>query len=178
MYVQAYGPGKGFCREPDQRNEGLTKNHQQKGQKKYNSISPNKQNGVTENQASVNLLTTNAAGLRYKDSDLKNKLQYFNSTIFTIQETHFAKKGKFIMDKFVIFESIRKCKQKGGSILGAHKDLNPVLVSEYSDEFELLVVEVNTGNTKIRIFTGYGPQESWEDSHRLPFFEALKKEID
>ena len=135
MCVQAYGPGEGFCGKPDQRNRGLTENHQQKGQKKYSSSSHNKQNSATKNQSSVNLFTTNAAGLRYKDSDLKNKLQYFNSSIFTIQETHFVKKGKFKMGKFVIFESIRKCKQKGGSLLGVLVDLSPVLVSEYSEEF-------------------------------------------
>ena len=39
------------------------------------------------------------------------------------------------------------------------------------------MVEVKTGNTNARIFTGYGPQESWEDRDRLPFFEALEKEI-
>ena len=40
-------------------------------------------------------------------------------------------------------------------MLGVHVDLQPVLVKEYSDEFELIVVEVITGNTKIRIMTGY-----------------------
>ena len=51
------------------------------------------------------------------------------------------------MENYIIFESIRKIKQKGGSMLGVHVDLHPVLVSEYSDEFELLVVEGKTGNT-------------------------------
>ena len=81
------------------------------------------------------------------------------------------------MEKFVIFESIRKSKQKGGSLLGVHMDLNPVLVSEYSDDFEMLVVEVKTGNTNVRICTGYGPQESWEDRDRLPFFKHLRKRL-
>ena len=81
------------------------------------------------------------------------------------------------MDKFHIFEAIRKSKQKGGSMLGVHMDLHPVLVKEYSDMFELLVVEVTVGNTPIRVMTGYGPQEGWDEQERLPFFEALECEI-
>ena len=63
-------------------------------------------NNASVKQASVSLLTTNAAGLRYKDSDLKNKVKYFDSAIFTVQETHYAKKGKFVMENYIIFESI------------------------------------------------------------------------
>ena len=112
-------------------------------------------------QTSVNILSTNAGGLRHKASDLKNKLKYFQSTIFSVQESHYAKKGKFVMDKFIIFEAIRKSKIKGGSILGVHVDLKPVLVKEYSESFELIVVEVEIGTTRVRVMTGYGPQENW-----------------
>ena len=62
-------------------------------------------------------------------------------------------------------------------MLGIHVSLHPVLVNEYSEEFELLVAEIKTGNTNIRIITGYGPQENWEEKERMPFFEALEKEI-
>ena len=43
-----------------------------------------------------------------------------------------------------MFESIRKNKEKGGSMLIVHKDLQPVLIKEYNDVFELLVVEITT----------------------------------
>ena len=46
--------------------------------------------------------------------------------VFTIQETHFKKKGKLKVENFEIFESIRK-KEKGGTVVGAHKSLNPIL---------------------------------------------------
>ena len=62
-------------------------------------------------------------------------------------------------------------------MLGVHIDLQPVLIKEYSDEFELLVVEVTTGNHKMRIFTGYGPQENWDEQKRLQFFEAVESEV-
>ena len=82
------------------------------------------------------------------------------------------------MDKeFVIFESIRK-KKGGGTLIAAHEDFDPKLIEEYSDDFELLVVEINTQERSIRVITGYGPQENWEEGKRLPFFMALETEIE
>ena len=143
--------------------------HNKKVHKKYKKRA-NKSNNIDSNcakvfrnikqstkhmkQTSVNMLTVNAAGLKHKASDLKDKIKYFNSTIFSVQETHFATKGKFAVDNYVIFESIRKSKEKGGSMLGAHIDVKPVLVKEYSDSFELIVVEVEVGTSKLRIITG------------------------
>ena len=46
-----------------------------------------------------------------------------------------------------------------------------------SDNFELIVAEVNVGGKEIRIMTGYGPQENWEVSQKMPFFVALEKEV-
>ena len=52
-----------------------------------------------------------------------------------------------------------------------------LLVSEYSETFELIAVEIKVGNTKIRVMTGYGPQESWNEDDKMPFFTALEEEI-
>ena len=62
-------------------------------------------------------------------------------------------------------------------MLGIHVGLQPVLVSEYSDEFELIVVEIEAANLNLRVITGYGPQETWHENHRVPFYIALEKEI-
>ena len=62
-------------------------------------------------------------------------------------------------------------------MLGIHMGLKPVLVAEYSEQFELLVVEIQVANISIRIITGYGPNEIWEDKERLPFYIALEKEV-
>ena len=62
-------------------------------------------------------------------------------------------------------------------MLGIHDSLNPILISAYEDEFELVVVETKIGQKYIRSITGYGPQETWEESEKLPFFIALDKEI-
>ena len=44
------------------------------------------------------------------------------------------------MNNFQIFEAIRQNKEKGGgTMLGIHNSLKPVLIEEYSESFELLV---------------------------------------
>ena len=74
-----------------------------------------------------------------------------------LQETHFTQKGKIKLDKnCVIFEAIRN-KKGGGTALAVHEDLKPKLIQEYSDEFELLVVQIKTEDGPIRLVTGYGP---------------------
>ena len=104
----------------------------------------------------LNILSTNAAGLNSKAEDLKNKVRFFDIGIFAIQETHYRKKGRFKLKDFVIFEAIRKNKEKGGSMLGVHMALKPVLVNEYNLTFELLVVEVQIASKTVRVVTGYG----------------------
>ena len=125
---------------------------------------------------SFSIFSTNAAGLKFKVQSLKNEINLSNAAVFTIQESHFNKKGKLTVDNFEIFEAIRK-KNNGGTIIGAHKALKPMLIEEYSEDFELLVVEVKIKNKEIRIITGYGPQETWPEEERLPFFQALEQEI-
>ena len=93
-----------------------------------------------------------------------------------MQETHYTTKGKVQIDNIEVFEAIRK-KSKGGTMIGAHTALKPFLISEYSDEFELLVVEITIANREIRVMTGYGPQENWPETERMPFFLALEEEV-
>ena len=132
-----------------------------------------------KNQKSSKCLTifsTNAASLKGKIHSLKNELNSSQAAVFTIQESHFGKKGKLKIENYEIFEAIRK-KQKGGTIIGVHKGLKPILIKEYSDEFELIVVEIQIKNKEIRIMSGYGPQERWPEVDRMPFFMALEQEI-
>ena len=39
------------------------------------------------------------------------------------------------------------------------------------------MVEISVGGKDIRVMTGYGPQENWELSEKMPFFIALEKEV-
>ena len=125
----------------------------------------------------LNILSTNAAGLMCKAEDLKNKVRMYNRGIFAIQETHFRKKERFRLKDYHVFESIRKNKEKGGSMLGIHVGLKPVLIQEYNDTFELIVVEVKVADKEICIITGYGQQENWEISERAPLYNSLEEEI-
>ena len=79
----------------------------------------------------------------------KSEIKKTNAAIFTLQETHFAKKGKLQIEGFEIFEAIRKKKKDGGTVVGVHKALKPVLIKEYSIDFELIVVEIAIGGKHI-----------------------------
>ena len=70
-----------------------------------------------------------------------------------------------------------RTKEGGGTMLGVHVSLQPVLINEYSGTFELLVVEVKTDERRIRVITGYGPQESWEIETKMLFFNAVEEEV-
>ena len=104
------------------------------------------------------------------------ELKVNKASIFTLQETHFTKKGQIKIENFEIFEAIRN-KAKGGTAIGVHTGLKPVLIKEYAEDFELVVVEVKANTKEIRIISGYGPQESWPVAARMPFFNALEEEI-
>ena len=80
------------------------------------------------------------------------------------------------IESFEIFEAIRS-KEKGGTLIGIHQALRPILIKVYEKDFELICVKVDVGNREIRVITGYGPQESWSEQSRLPFFHALEEEI-
>ena len=62
-------------------------------------------------------------------------------------------------------------------ILKLDLGLQQHLLIHYSQEFELIVVEIKVAQREIRIMTGYGPQENWPEAKRMPFFLALEAEI-
>ena len=55
--------------------------------------------------------------------------------------------------------------------------LNHFLIKEYSDDFELVIVEIKVSGKEIRIISGYGPQENLPEAERMQFFLALEEEI-
>ena len=123
------------------------------------------------------MFSTNCASLKSKMKSFKKELNRSNAGIFTLQETHFKTKGKININGFEVFETIRKGKENGGTAIGVHKALQPILISEYDEEFELLTVEIKAGNREIRIISGYGPQENWQAAERNKFFNALEEEV-
>ena len=130
-----------------------------------------------ESVKNVPIFSANCAGCQNKIQSLVGNVNHIGDGIFTLQETLYKRKGRLNdeFSEFEIFEAIRK-KQKGGTLIGAHKSLDPIFIEEYSEDFELLVIEVKIGGMDIRIISGYGPQENWNKEERTPFFKALEEE--
>ena len=85
-------------------------------------------------------MSTNAASVvNGKRESLNSEIICTKSNVVTVQETQARKKGKILIPSFVVFEAIRT-KKGGGTLIAAHKDLNPKLTSEYNEDFEILVV--------------------------------------
>ena len=128
--------------------------------------------------ACLKLFSTNGAGVvEGKVKSLQAAVQQTNANLVTIQETHSKRKGKIQIKDHIVFEAIRKAKG-GGTMISGHKDLNPKLIEQYEDEFELLVVEIELKQNKVRVISGYGPQENWPEEKRMPFFIALETEVE
>ena len=100
------------------------------------------------------MFSANADGLNKKVHSLKYQIMNCNAGIFTIQETNFFKERRFKLDDFEVFESIRQNKEKGGILIGIHKSLQPVLIEEYEEKFELMVMEIKIANKEIRVISG------------------------
>jgi len=143
---------------------------------KKNYKNKNKQNQIKYKKVPLTMLTVNANGMKTKAASLKNTVKQLSVGLFTVQETNYKKKGKLTIDDFEMFEAIRK-KDGGGSLIGAHKTLEPMLIEEYNDEIELVVVEIKAGGKNIRVISGYGPQECWLVEKRMNFFSTLEEEV-
>ena len=52
--------------------------------------------------------------------------------MFIVQETQNIKKTKKKWENFVIYESMRSL-GRGGSMMGFHESMNPVLISRYEN---------------------------------------------
>ena len=97
-----------------------------------------------EKEKYLKVISANAAGAANKMKSIIDNIEHVGAGVITLQETHYRKKGKFKINNFEIFESIRR-KHGGGTLIGVHKSLEPVLIEEYFEDFELLVVEVKMG---------------------------------
>ena len=105
-----------------------------------------------------------------KLNSLVSEVKATEANIVTVQETRSTRKGKVVMPKhFVVFEAIRAAKN-GGTLIAIHEDLNPKLIEEYNNPFELLVVEIEVQNKSLAIMTGVGPQENWNEEKQNYFF--------
>ena len=126
---------------------------------------------------SLTMFLNNFAGLKGKMTSFTSELNTFKAAIFTGQETHSTTKGLVKIKDFEIFEAIIENKERQGSIIGVHKALKPILIEEYSETFELIVIQITAANKNIKVISGKGPHENYSEQIRLPFFQALELEV-
>ena len=126
-----------------------------------------------DKQQNLKIIPTNSAGDKF--DCLANLIKHKNANIVTIQETKTKKKVE--IENFVVFQA-KRTKSGGCSLLGIHKGLEPMLVSLHENEFEFIVAEIKASNKEIRLMTGYGPQEDWNEDEKMPFFIAMDQEIE
>ena len=78
----------------------------------------------------LKIFSTNAASvINGKRESLKSEVLCAKSNVITLQETHARKKGSIQIPNFIVFEAIRT-KKGGGTLIAAHEDLNPKMISE------------------------------------------------
>ena len=120
----------------------------------------------------------NSAGIRSKLPSLNNVLKSLNPSIFFIEETKLKQQGKLNIEKpFVIYELNRKEKNGGGIAIGVKEQLKPIWISEGNDDLEILVVEVDISNIRVRCVGGYGPQENDVIQKKKAFWDRLSNEV-
>ena len=123
-------------------------------------------------QESMNILGSNAAGVLNKIESLKRNIQIFTPGVNFLQETKAKIKDQIKLDDYVVFEYLRKDKGGGGLLTAVQKNLHPVSVSEDTDT-EILVVQGDINNEKIRFINAYGPQENNDEDIKVKFFSKL-----
>ena len=86
------------------------------------------------------------------------------------------KMGSVKINDYQVFEKIRP--GFGGGLLTAiRQGLSPVLISPIKEDAELLVVQCQVNDIKLRVINGYGPQDDAPLSDRLDFWSSLEQEI-
>ena len=119
----------------------------------------------------MKIIGNNAAGILNKVDSFKNTVKKFSPGVFFVQETKTRRKNQIKLDDYVMFEHIRKDKGGGGLLTAVHKNLNPVSISEESED-EILVVQGTINFKKVRFINGYGPQENYEEEKRMKFLTS------
>ena len=106
----------------------------------------------------MHILGSNAAGLLNKVESFKRNISLFNPAVYFVQESKVPHKGKVKLSDYVIFEQIHKDGNGGGLLTALHTNLNPVSVGTECEE-EVLVVQADILDKKMRVINAYGPQE-------------------
>ena len=80
--------------------------------------------------------------------------------------------GSIKINEYHAFEQIRP-----GLLTAIRELLYPVLISPCNKDVDILVVQCQVNELKIRVINGYGPQEDEPIATRLTFWASLEQEI-
>ena len=123
------------------------------------------------------VIGTNTGGINSKKESLFHLINSMQPSIIMLQETKCTHYRTIKIPGYETFENLRNVKKGGGGLLtAAHVDLNPFIVTD-NEEVELLVIQVEVDNIKIRVVNGYGPQEDDESLKIITFWRTLEAEI-
>ena len=127
---------------------------------------------------SLRFLGVNANGLKPKMLTFKKVLNELEPSVFFVEETKFKEEGQLKLDNFTLFELTRKSKDGGGGlILGAIKELNPVLVRKGTDYVEAISIDIFVRNMSIRCVVAYGCQETANVDKKHAFWSFIEEEV-
>ena len=115
-----------------------------------------------------------------KLDSLNHIVSTLQPSVITLQETKLRKSGKLnskVSKDYVIFELCRKDSHGGGLATIVKKSLNPVFISEGNDQEEILNIQIQINEIKIRILNCYGPQECSPLEKKNLFWSRLHNEV-
>ena len=115
-----------------------------------------------------------------KLDSLNHIISTLQPSVITLQETKLRKSGKLnskVSKDYVIFELCRKDSHGGGLATIVKKSLNPVFISEGNDQEEILNIQIQINEIKIRILNCYGPQECSPLEKKNLFWSRLHNEV-
>ena len=119
---------------------------------------------------------TNSAGLGRKKESLFSLINTLKPSIVMLQETKCLYYRTVTIPGYKIFENIPSEKIGGGLLTAAHVDLNPIVITD-DENVEILVIQVEIENLKVRLINAYGPQED-DEVHKINiFWQAIEEEI-
>ena len=103
------------------------------------------------------MLGNNCFGLKAKKESFYQTIKAFNfPSCITLQETKLRKMGSVKLNDYQVFEKLRP--GLGGGLLTAiRQSLSPVLISPVKEDVELIVVQCQVNDMKVRVINGYGP---------------------
>ena len=129
-----------------------------------------------ESKFELSLVGTNAAGLNTKRESFFHLINTVKPSLITLQETKVSMRGTIKLPGYQCFEHIRTNRRGGGLLTAAAHDLNPTLITEH-EETDILVIQLDMPEIKIRLINAYGPQEQDNPLIILNFWQSLECEI-